>query len=163
MQVTFEAVKEQLEILGHSVPDDVVRDFLADINKSSGGAAGPSAAQPHEPSQFQDANESASGSAHANNLDRSAATRDQVASGTSLPQAATSWAGPEQPHGPVMHDNARWLGVSPQERVSEHATQDEHDLQTQVRQRYEGQSAEPLERPALVRAPSRPQTSLACC
>jgi hypothetical protein len=33
MHVTFEAVKEQLQILGHSVPDSVVRSFLADMNK----------------------------------------------------------------------------------------------------------------------------------
>ena len=31
--MTFEAVKEQLEILGHQVPDDVVRDFLADLKQ----------------------------------------------------------------------------------------------------------------------------------
>jgi hypothetical protein len=36
MRVTFEAVKEQLEILGHDVPDDVVHAFLADVNSKSG-------------------------------------------------------------------------------------------------------------------------------
>jgi hypothetical protein len=31
--VTFEAVKEQLDILGHSVPDSVVRQFLHDMHQ----------------------------------------------------------------------------------------------------------------------------------
>lgn len=37
--VSFEAVKAQLEILGHAVPDDVIRSFLADINQVSPGNA----------------------------------------------------------------------------------------------------------------------------
>lgn len=40
--VSFEAVKEQLNILGHNVPDDVIRSFLQDINQSS--PPGPAAA-----------------------------------------------------------------------------------------------------------------------
>jgi hypothetical protein len=31
--VTFEAVKEQLDILGHAVPDSVVRQFLQDMHQ----------------------------------------------------------------------------------------------------------------------------------
>lgn len=41
MNVTFEAVKEQLDILGHAVPNDVVRAFLADINKRPDGVDTP--------------------------------------------------------------------------------------------------------------------------
>lgn len=50
MHVTFEAVKEQLQILGHSVPDSVVRSFLADINKPLAGEHGGSQASDSVPS-----------------------------------------------------------------------------------------------------------------
>ena len=33
--VTYEAVKRQLELLGHDVPDEAIRAYLADFQKGS--------------------------------------------------------------------------------------------------------------------------------
>lgn len=38
MHVTFEAVKEQLQLRGDNVPDDVIRAYLAQINKEPDAA-----------------------------------------------------------------------------------------------------------------------------
>jgi hypothetical protein len=35
MKVTFEAVKEQLKLLGHCVPDDVIHAYLNDVDSPS--------------------------------------------------------------------------------------------------------------------------------
>ena len=42
VQVTYEAVKRQLELLGHDVPDDAIRAYLTDLQKGAIEDSGPS-------------------------------------------------------------------------------------------------------------------------